>query len=91
MGEFYKLYFNLSHLISRLIFVINFLKGYDLRGQKVAQLGQIDPISEPLLQLSCGGQFLINARLNPSAKKHNGLNLARQYINTSITYLSPWS
>ena len=37
-----------SHLVSGLISVVNLLERNHLRGKKVPQLGQEDPISEPL-------------------------------------------
>lgn len=57
------------HLVTRLLAVVDLLEGDGLRGEEVAQFGQIDAVSKPLLQLCGGRQLLIQTGLHPSARR----------------------
>ena len=55
------------HLVSRLLTVVDLLQRHRVRGEEVAQLGQVDAVAKPLLQLRGGRQLLVKTRLHPPA------------------------
>ena len=55
------------YLVARLLTIVDLLEGDGLWGEEVAQLGQVDAVAQPLLQLCGRGQLLVQTCLHPSA------------------------
>ncbi len=57
------------HLVPRLLAVVDLLEGDSARGEEVTELGKIDAVPEPLLQLCGGRQLLVQTGLHPSVER----------------------
>lgn len=63
------MFFCFFHLVTRLLAVVDLLEGDGARGEEVAQLGQVNAIPEPLLQLRGGRQLLVQTGLHPPVRR----------------------